>query len=293
MHLTAQKKGIIALVALAWVFATMGVFARYLSTEFALFEQTYLRIGLAFLIGVMLFYPKCDWGKIYTLPGRDWLILTFRAVCLYLAVVMITEAFLHTKYSNATFAASLPLLPLFGYFLLKEKIKLRTVAYIILGFAGLAIMTLNEVSWFGFGYGEIVAFGSLILFDLSYVSRKWHSAHLNNYEITVVMFAIGAVFLFVTSLSVGEGLPSAGQFSILTLAILAVAALFNVANLILTNYGFQNSKAAVAGNILALEAVFALLYGLTIFDETLTSREVIGSVLIFSSIYFVNRSETE
>jgi drug/metabolite transporter (DMT)-like permease len=291
MVLSQSKKGVIALIALAWVFATMGVFARFLSTEFDLFEQTYLRIGLAFLIGAVIFSSQCNWRLFKNLPGRDLAIIIFRTACLYLGVVMITEAFLHTKYSNATFAASLPLLPVFGYFLLKEKIKVRTVGYILLGFVGLVIMTVEDSTQLSVGYGELMALGSLILFDLSYVTRKWQSEHLNNYETTVAMFLIGTVLLFATSVSIGEGLPTVEQFTPVTLGILFIAALFNVANLILTNYGFQNVKAAVAGNIISLESVFALGYGIVLFGEVMTGRELIGSAVILFSVFMVNRSE--
>jgi drug/metabolite transporter (DMT)-like permease len=289
--LTQSRKGTIALVVLAWTFATMGIFARYLSGEFALFEQVYLRIGLAFLVGILAFYPRCNFKKIYLLPKKDFFVLVLRSICLYVGVVMITAAFLHTKYSNATFAASLPVMPLLGFILLKERIKIRTVFFILLGFFGLALMVFKDLQITSVGQGEILAFGSLLFFDLSYVGRKLHSDYLNNYENTVFMFAIGAIFLFSTSMMIGETLPTMTQFSLLTIAVLALAAICNVANLFLTNYGFQNVKVAVASNILTLEAVFALLYGIFLFREIPTLYEWIGSILILLSVFLVNKSE--
>jgi drug/metabolite transporter (DMT)-like permease len=291
MVLTQQKNGIFALVVLAWTFATMGVFARYLGTEFSLFEQTYLRIGLAFFVGVLVFYPKCNFKKIRSLPKKDFFVLVGRSICLYLGVVMITAAFLQAKYSNATFAASLPLMPLLGYVLLKERIKIKTIFYILLGFLGLTLIVFKDLNIFSLGYGEILAFGSVIFFDLSYIGRRLHSDYLNNYEITVFMFAVGSVFLFVTSLCIGETLPTSDQFSLLTIVVLTGAALFNVANLFLTNYGFQNVKVAVAGNILTLEVVFALLYGIFMYKEIPTFYEWVGSTLILLSVYLVNKTE--
>jgi len=285
------KKGILALVVLAWTFATMGVFARYLATEFALFEQTYLRIGLAFLIGVIVFYSKCNFKKMRLLPKKDFFVLVGRSIFLYLGVVMITAAFLQTKYSNATFAASLPLMPLLGYALLKERIKIRTVFYILLGFFGLTLIVFKDLNLFSIGYGEMLAFGSLLFFDLSYIGRRLHSDYLNNYESTVFMFAVGSVFLFLTSLCTGERLPTLNHFSSLTIIALIGAAVFNIANLFLTNYGFQNVKVAVAGNILTLESVFALLYGIFLFKEIPSLFEWIGSALILTSVFLVNRSE--
>jgi len=292
MHfLNERNKGVISLILLAWVFATMGVFARHLGTQFELFEQTYLRIGIALLISPLLFSYKIVWAKYLQLTKSDALILIFRAVCLYLGVVCITEGLLNANYANASIVAVVPLMPIMAYFLLKERISYKTVGFIILGFLGVCLMSLDGWSFNRLGYGEMMAFISLIFFDLSYIGRKWHSEHLNNYETTIFMFFIGSIFLFVTSLFLGEGLPTTNQFSSSIILALLGGALFNVVNLLLTNYGFQHVKASVAANILTLEVVFALGYGMFLFQETPVVREVLGGMIILISVYFVNKIE--
>jgi drug/metabolite transporter (DMT)-like permease len=292
VFLKEENKGILSLVLLAWIFATMGVFARYLSTDFELFEQTYLRIGLAFLLGCILFVHKIDVRKICAASKKDLLILAFRAVTLYLGVVLFTEAILSTAYGNASFVASLPLMPLLGYILLRETLKMRTLLYILLSFIGVALIAITDFSTMKIGYGEVVALLSLVSFDLSYIARRWHSDYLNNYESAVVIFGIGALFLFLTSMILGENLPTVDQFSLSIVAVLLIAAIFNVANLLLTNYGFAHVKVAVATNILTLEVVFALAYGIFLFKEIPVLREVLGGALILYSVYMVNRLES-
>lgn len=289
---TLRTKGVISLVILAWVFATMGVFARYLGTEFELFEQTYLRIGLAFFIGSALFYRLIDWKKYFNLRKNDISILIFRTICLYLGVTLITEAFLNTSYTNASLVAVLPIMPLMAYFLLRERLQWKTICFIVLGFCGVAFLSFEDFSLLSFGYGELMAFISLIFFDLSYIARKWHSDHLNNYETAVFMFGIGSLLLFVTSFLLGEGLPTTSQFLSWTIFFaLLGGAVFNVVNLVLTNYGFQHVKASVASNILTVEAVFALGYGIFLFREMPVFHEVLGGVIILCSVYFVNKIE--
>lgn len=286
-----DKKGVAALILLAWVFATMGVFARYLGTSFELFEQTYLRIGIAFLLGVLIFGRSLNFKKLRTLPRKDLSVLIFRAICLYAGVVLFTEGILHTKLGNASFVAALPLLPLFGYFLLKESLKLRTVLYIIIGFVGIALIGIRDFSDLSFGYGEMMALLSVIAFDFSYVARRWHSDHLNDKESAVVMFAIGTMFLFAASYIAGETLPSGTEFTPWVIGTLIVAAVFNLLNLYLTNYGFKNVKVAVAGNILTLETVIALCYSVFLFNEMPIMQELIGSALVLWSVWEVNKLE--
>ena len=286
-----KYRGVFALVVLAWVFATMGVFARYLGTEFELFEQTYLRISLAFLIGSVIFSYWVNWQKFLELGKKDIIVLVFRAVCLYSGVVLITEGLLNTNYANASLVAVLPIMPIMAYFLLKERLQMKTIGFIVLGFLGVLLMSLDGLSLSSFGYGELVAFISLIFFNLSYIGRKWHSDFLNNYESTLFMFFVGSLFLFATSLVLGEGLPTLNQFSEGIILALLGGAIFNVVNLLLTNYGFQQVKASVAGNILTLEAIFALGYGFFLFHEIPLLREVLGGLIILASVYFVNKIE--
>jgi drug/metabolite transporter (DMT)-like permease len=74
---------------------------------------------------------------------------------------------------------------------------------------------------------------------------------------------------------------------------LLLAGFFNVLNLALTNYGFEKVKVVVAGNLLMLEMVFALVYGWLLFQEIPTGREILGGLCIIVSIFAINRIEGE
>lgn len=287
--MSETKKGIIALVALALVFATMGVFVRPLGTGFALFEQTYLRISLALLIAILIFWKDLSWKKLATLPRKDWVVLIFRAVALYLGVAFFTESILHAKYGNTYFLNNLPLLPVFAYFLLRERLPLRTLAWIGVAFIGTVLITVADFAHFSIGYGEMMALLAMLVFDLSYVARRFHSEHLSDKESTVFMFAIGAVFLFGTSLALGEPLPSPADFSPFIILMLVLSAVFNVANLYLSNYGFGRVAVGIAGTIITLEVVFALLYGMFLYGEMPLLRELVGGALIVFSVWQINR----
>ena len=289
--MSTTKKGVFALIILAGVFATMGVFARYLDQNLQLFEQTYLRIFLALIIGIILFYSKIEFNKFLQLPKTDLFVLILRSICLYLAVILVTKAFLIEKFSNVSFIAAIPILPLIGYFLLKEKISKQIFLYILFGFFGVALISFQNFDSFTLGLGALLALLSALFFDISYIARKYHSNYLNNYESTVFMFFIGFIFLFISSILAGESLPSISNFNLNILFVLSIAGIFNVINLYLTNYGFEHVKVSIAGNLLTLEVFFALGYGLLLYGEILTFIEVIGSAIILVSVYLVNFEE--
>lgn len=292
--LSEKQKGLIALVGLAFIFASMGIFARYLQADFTLFQQMYLRVGLAFILGCLLFYPAIHFRKLLTMSKKDWSILFIRTILLNTAVILITLGLFIGKYANVMVAGAFPLLPLLGYFLLKEKITKEKLFYITLGFIGIILIAVHDFSQVfnlsDWGRGELYAFLSALFFDLSFIARKWQGNHLNNKEITTFMFFLGGVLLIIGSIFVlGEPIPSLSLFNFTTIIIIFLAALFIVANLFLTNYGFERVEAVIAGNIIILEVFFALMISIILYSEIPTLREFIGGALIVFSALQMNR----
>jgi hypothetical protein len=56
-----RNKGILALILLAFAFASMGLFVRYLQNDFTIIQQTFLRIFAAFILGLVIFYKDLDY----------------------------------------------------------------------------------------------------------------------------------------------------------------------------------------------------------------------------------------
>jgi drug/metabolite transporter (DMT)-like permease len=287
----SYKKGILALILLALIFASMGIFARYLSTDFTILQQTYLRIFAAFVLGLILFYKDLHFRKIKLITKKEWLVLLFRSISLYvIAVTFISYAFTVTKYSNASFISAVPLTSALGFILLKEKVSTKKILYLLLGLAGVVLIAINDYAHlFSWGKGDLFALISSLFFGLSYVARKWHSNLLNNKEITVMIFFISTILLFATSLLFRESLPQLQTVPTIALPIILLAGLFNVANLFLTNYGFKHVDAVTAGNILTLETLFAVLLGFAFYGEVPLLKEWFGGILIVFSVYQMNK----
>lgn len=284
-----RLKGVVAAIGLALVFASMGVFARYLSVDFTLLAQTYLRIGLAFVIGAVIFARATRWALFSTLPWREWGILALRAVSLYTGVLLFSYALIIGNYSNVAFAASLPLLPLFGCILFKERLTLQIIGFIALSFVGLSLIAVTDWSQLSLGVPELLGALSVVLFDISYVARKYESGVLSGRESAMAIFAIGALVMFCASLIVGEGVPTFGAFSLDILAALFIAAVLNLLNLTLTNYVFTALTATLAGTLLMLETVFSLGISVLLYAEIPTLVQLFGSALILVSVYKINQ----
>jgi len=287
-----HKKGIAALILLSLVFASMGLFARFLQTDFLLLQQVYLRVFAAFVLSVVFFRKDIHLSTIKKISRKEWALLIFRAGTFYLiGVTLFTQAIITTKYSNVSFIGALPFVAILGVILLKERMTWHKLLFILTAFVGVILLAIQDYQHiFAWGNGEVLALVSTFSFALSYVASRWHSTLLNNKEITAIILGIGALMVFLTSLVFGEGLPLT-NWSVSLFSVVLLAGLFNVVNLFLTNYGFRKVEAILASNILNLESIFAVGLGLVFFKELPVLKELFGGILIVLSVIGLSRVE--
>ncbi|MEK7597092.1 MAG: hypothetical protein AAB441_00420 [Patescibacteria group bacterium] len=98
MNLSNKQKGILALIGLAFTYASFGFFTRYLSVSFGFFQQLYLRILAGLIIGFLIFGTSFDFQKLKKITRTEWLLLIFRAAAYYLlGAALFNKAVLLTK----------------------------------------------------------------------------------------------------------------------------------------------------------------------------------------------------
>lgn len=289
---SARRKGVLSLVLLALVFASMGLFARYLATGFLLFQQVYLRMFSAFIIGLVVFKKDLNFSKFKKLPLKEWSIIVLRAVSFSLfGIILFTQAIIITKYSNVSFISALPTTALLGLILLKEKFNFKKLAFVLVAFAGVLLISVNDFSnILNWDRGGLLTLISTVFFSLSYVARKWQTDLLNNKELTVANFFVASLVVFSVSIFKGDGLPVFGWNWGLAMAVIG-AGIFNIANVFLTNYGFQKVEAVLASNILTLESVFAIFLGFLFYREVPLVKEFVGGLIIIFSVIGINKME--
>ena len=288
MKLSEKRKGVYSLILLALIFSSMGVFVRLLSV-FQLFQQVYLRVFAALLLGLFIFNRHLNFSKLKKLSYREWLLFILRGSSGYLfGVTLFSQAIILTKYSNVSFIGAIPMTAVLGVILLKEKITIQKIFLIFISFIGVTLISVKDYSnLFSWGRGEIFALISTVFFSLNYIGRRWHSKTLNNSEITELNFFIGFIIVFIASFFVGEPLPMTGWNWGLLLAVLG-GGFFNVINVFLSNYGFQKVDIVLASNILTLESAFAIIIRYIFYREIPGLKEIIGGLIILLSVIRMN-----
>lgn len=290
---TDKEKGILSLVLLALVFASMGLFARYLATGFLLFQQVYLRMLAAFIVGYFVFRKQINLSKFKQLTIKDWGLIFLRAISYSLfGVILFTQAIIVTKYSNVSFIGSLPMTAVLGFILLRERFSFKKLSLVLLAFIGVLLISVKDYSnILNWGNGEIFALISTVFFSLSYIARKWQSDVLNNKELTVINFLVAFLVVFLVSLLKGDGgFPMVGWRWGFLLAIIG-AGIFNILNVFLSNYGFQKIEAVLASNILTLDPFFAIILGALFYKEIPLAKDMLGGLIIIIGVIAMNKLE--
>lgn len=292
MKLTSKQKGILALIGLAFSYASFGFFTRYFSASFGFFQQLYLRIFAGLILGFLIFYKQINFSKLRKISIKEWSLLIFRSAAYYLlGAAMFNKAVLLTKISTVSFISSLPMTAILGFIILKEKVTSKKIIYIFLSFLGVVIISVKSFSnllvW---GPGEILALLSTIFVSLSIVFRRFQTRTLTNLEMTQIILAFATLFLLAASFTVKEGLPIYNwNWTIFFMIVLT--GLANVAMIFFTNYGFEHVENSLASNILTLEMVFAVFIGFIIYKEIPTAKDILGGILILFSVIKMNSLE--
>jgi drug/metabolite transporter (DMT)-like permease len=291
MKLSEKQKGILALIGLAFTYATFGFFSRFLSLSFDFFQQIYLRLFAGLVLGFLMFKNQIDLSKLKKISLKEWLLLIFRAFFYYLlGAVLFNKAVFLTKISTVAFIGSIPMTAILGFLILREPITFKKILYISLSFIGVIAISVNNFSDFSWGQGEMFALLSCFFCSLSIVSRKYQTKLLNNVEITQIILFIATVAVFITSLLIREGLPVSNWSTNIMFVVLA-AGLVNVLMTFFTNYGFEKVKTSIASNILTLEMFFAILIGFVFYREFPNLKEMFGGALILFSVIQMNKLE--
>lgn len=288
-----NPKGILALIILTFLFASVGIFSRIMQSSFALFQQTYLRMFLGLLLGFLFFFNDIHWSKISKIPLKDWIIMIARALTYYVGgVILFTLAVFNTTLGNVSLLQALPFVAIFGVIFFKEKLSRWKVLFILLSLLGVTFISVNSVNEiFIWGKGQTFSLISGIFFSLSFISRKWQSDYLNNKEITQIVLFIAVIFLLIGSFIFREGLPTHG-WNWLVGGALFISALYNVIMLFLINYSFQNVKPLLANNLLTLEAFFAIILGFLLYKEMPHMKDILGGVMVIAAVIGMNYLES-
>lgn len=281
-----QTRPIAALITTAAVGASMGVFARILSRDFSNIQQIALRCTIGCVLFYVFAHRKVSFAAIIAGGGRELAISVGRAFSIYVvAITLGTIAFIHGNYGAVSVVMAMPLTALLSAIIFRERVDTAQAAFVIVSFIGaVLVISQSHPDRFVFDWPLLVAFCAAAFMAFGVLARKWQSPDISAYTVTFVMlFAASAIMIIA---SIVESILGDAPFniSIQTLLVGICAGLANVIFLMTANYAIPRLSGISANNILALQPVFGVLIGVSIYDESLGSGQIFGAVLIGAAI---------
>lgn len=283
--------GTIALVLVALLGSSMGIYARELATDLNVFEQVALRsaIGAALLLALMRQHIR--FRKLGSAPRKDVFLLSFRALAIYcFAICLGTLAFVHGKYTSIAIVMALPIPAIMGVTLFNDSLTARNSALAITAFLG-AVLTIwagsreaADIDW-----PLILALASAVFMSFGILAQRWQSDHFNLAETTFFMLAFATFVLAGLTVAVWVATHELPQPSLWLFGVATVAGATSVAFMLLSNYGVPRVSGIVVNNSLALQPVFAAGIGALVYSDKLGVLEAIGATMILASIVFLKR----
>lgn len=265
-----------ALLGAAILFAFTNVLVREVSSMWGDQAQVAARFALVWVILVV--FAKLSKGKKTAIPRAKMKYAVAYSILAATAILFFTLSIQNTSMANTLFtsnATELFIAFLLGSFLLREKITSRKIIAIGLALVGLIL------------YSDSILVGSIgIIFGLlggattalcNVLAKKLKGVDLG--ATMRMQFGLGAVFMVVLTLifsphDIVRTVSIEGIVATIVFAFVLIVA----TRLVL--YGFQHSDVNVATVILSTQLAFGALLGFFLYQEVLSSNEIMSGALI-------------
>lgn len=193
-----------------------------------------------------------------------------------------TLGLVYTTVSKNAFitAVNVVIVPFIGFILYKRKLDKIGVISSFMALVGIAVLSLEAD--LSINFGDFLTFICAIGFAFHIFFTGEFSKKYNSYVLTVTQFVVAFLLSLILQTVTGETNFSAtpvGLMGALYLGIFSTAIGFLLQTMCQSKV--DQTRTAI---ILSTEAVFGTIMSVLIFHEVLTSRMVVGCIIIFVSI---------
>lgn len=289
--MTDTRRGIILMLIASFLFALTMVFAKLLSSSMGSVEVTFWRNAIGLILVLALVWRK----PIKNVGGRP-VTLIFRGVIGTVALLAFFYTISATSLSHAIiYGKTEPIFTtLLAFILLGEKLTLRSITAVIIGFLGVCVL-----SGFEFSYLNIMGILVGFLSALAYTSVRSLKAYYD--ERTVVLsfmffgvllpalLMIGAEFYTSSHLAFALN-PFLMPYGVSWLWILLMGITAAYGQIYMTRAYFY-AEAGLVSTISYSVVLFASLFGILLGDVLPNFMMIVGAVLIIASGIILSRGK--
>jgi uncharacterized membrane protein len=171
------------------------------------------------------------------------------------------------------------LVPIFGLFL-KQKIGIKCWIGVALGTVGIYFLSLTEA--LTIQPGDLIVLIGAAFWAIHVLVIDHFNPYVNAAKLSMMQFAVCASYGTIAMLIFER--PSLESILSAAIPILYAGVLSAGIGFTFQILGQKNTSPTVASLLLSMEAVFAVIFGIIILSETMSSRELLGCILMFIAI---------
>jgi len=288
-YILSIDRGILFMLLASLSFAVMGGFAKVVSQVLPPLEVTFFRN----VFGVVLVGFAIYKSPLKQIGGRP-LLLLFRGTMGFMALLAYFYIIAYIPLGEAvTYNKTSPLfVAIFAYFFLKEKLTPWAIVAIVIGFIGIALISMPEEGSFTFNKYTILGIFSGLGAALAYTSIRELRQYYDTRAIVMSFMGVGTlapILLMIATPYVDA--PKSLDFmfaefvmpqGVIWLYVL-IMGLSATASQILMTKAYELTKAGIVGTISYSNIVFALIIGISLGDPIPTSLKFLGILLVIIS----------
>jgi drug/metabolite transporter (DMT)-like permease len=236
-------------------------------------------VGLRFLAGALFLLPF-SWQQMKQLDRQGWFIGVWVGVLLFGGFVLQTLGLVSTSPGVSGFLTSLYVImvPIFiGLWTGRWPSPMVGLGVVVV-VAGFAVLSLY--GHLSLGWGEIFTLLATLFWALHILGVAYGSTRLGALAFVQVQLTICALLSLVGSFIFEHPDPFPGWSA--TGAILWTGVMGSLVAYVLMVVGQRHTPPTLAGLIMSLEAVFALIFSIIVGYDDLTARTLLGFALVFA-----------
>jgi len=284
-----MDRGVLFMLLASLSFAVMGGFAKTVSQVLPPVEVTFFRnvFGVA-LVGFAIYK-----SPLKQIGGRPFLLLFrgtmgFSALLAYfyiIAYIPLGEAVTYNK-TSPIFVA------IFAYFFLKEKLSFWAIVAIVLGFIGIAFISMPTEGSFSFNKYTVLGIFSGLGAALAYTSIRELREYYDTRAIVMSFMGVGTIApILLMMVTPYIDAPKSLDFMFAEFVMpqgiiwlyVVIMGLSATASQILMTKAYELTKAGIVGTISYSNIVFALIIGIALGDPIPTPLKFLGIILVIIS----------
>ncbi|MBR6548559.1 MAG: DMT family transporter [Clostridia bacterium] len=247
-------------------------------------------IGSAVLLPLVLLIgraPRVE-GKAPTPLKKQWLYGCICGCCLFLATNLQQIGIAYTTAGKSGFVTALyvVLVPVFGLVIFRKKSSWNIWLAVLLAAVGLYLLCVTE--GFTVQFGDGITFFCAIVFAFHILAVDKVSDRIAGVTLSCLQFFVSGC-LSLICMAIFED-PQWSQIEAAAFPLLYAGILSCGVAYTLQIVGQKYTDPTIASILMSLESVFAVLSGYLILDETMTSNEKIGCVIMFGAILLAQLS---